>query len=144
MSVTIHSGEAAGLFIQGDPETLVGQICRRLVPVAFVVDGAVRDEANEVLIETGEGWTQLCFDHGLVFWRPGREAPEPYAGGPGEGDFVLGEIAEAADRRILAIDTEVEEIESRVTLRLAGLDVMLIADRSRDATTVIVRQPRDA
>jgi hypothetical protein len=143
LTVSAHSGEPAGLFIQGDPAPLIGRTCRRLVAVAFVVDGAVRDDANEVLIETAEDWTQLCFDHGLVFWRPDREAPEPYAGGPGEGSFVLTEIEPAAGRRIVAIDTDIGEIETRVTLRLDGLEVLLIHDRGRDATVVSVQPPQD-
>lgn len=139
MSLAVHSGEPAGLFIQGDPAPLIGQVCRRLIPVAFVVDGETRDEANELLMETADGWTQLCFDHGLVFWRPDREAPEPYDGSPGEGSFRLNEIEAARERRIVAIDTDIGEIETTVVFRLEGLTVRLIADRSRDATRVFVQ-----
>ena len=138
----IHTGHPADLNVVGDPAPLLGQVCEQLICTVFVEDGRIIDEANEVLIRTTGGWTQLCFDCGLVFWRADRQAPEPYeAEDEGEASIVLNDITAVRGQVIAGIETDIGDLATVVTLRFERAEIRLISSASEDTTEVRVITP---
>ncbi|MDO9337861.1 MAG: hypothetical protein Q7T61_15810 [Caulobacter sp.] len=141
MNAPVHTGLPADLNVVGDPAPLLGQTCLELICTEFVEDGRITDEANETLIRTLDGWTQLCFDCGLVFWRPDRHAPEPYEAAPdtGEASIVLKDVAAVRGQLITGIETDIGEAVTVVILRFQnGAHVRLISSVADDTTEVRV------
>ncbi len=139
MLAPIHTGLPADMNVVGDPAPLLGQVCEQLVCTVFVEDDRIIDEANETLIRTPGGWTQLCFDCGLVFWRPGRPAPQAHDAEGDGASTVLDDIASVRGQVITGIETDIGEAATVVTLSFAnGAQVRLIADATEDVTQVRV------
>jgi len=66
------------LEIHGTPPQLATLACDELLCEQYWYQGALTAPANVIHFRFASQWSRLTFDHGIIFWRPRSERPEPY------------------------------------------------------------------
>lgn len=128
--------------VNGEPPPLAGQLVEEFLAAEYWHKGELVDPANVVYLQFGGAWRRLCFDFGVVFWRPHDRAPESVP--PGEQDFAypLVDLGRRFGIRGVMLDRlEALPIEGGADVRLEFRNGVVVAFRCVADTTTYRAEP---